>query len=339
MKKILIIQTAFIGDVILATPLIEKLHHFFPETQIDFLLRKGNEDLFINHPYLHNIIVWDKKINKFKNLLRVLKQIRSYRYDTVINLQRFFSTGFLTVFSKGQEKIGFNKNPLSLFFTKSIKHLLANNKKNPHEAERNLSLINHLTDERFFKPKLCPAKTNYENIKPYITEPYICIAPASVWFTKQFPLNKWIEFINQINFKLKIIIIGSKTDSVLANEIITGSSNLNIRFINLCGKINFLDSAALMQSATMNFVNDSAPLHICSSVNAPTAAIFCSTIPAFGFGPLSEVSFSVQVEEPLKCRPCNNHGKSYCPENHFYCAQKIDTNILLNILKKSFNFS
>ena len=64
--KILIIQTAFIGDVILATPLIEKLHQYFPDIKIDFLLRKGNESLLDNHPYINKILVFDKKKNIYK---------------------------------------------------------------------------------------------------------------------------------------------------------------------------------------------------------------------------------------------------------------------------------
>jgi ADP-heptose:LPS heptosyltransferase len=75
-KSFLIIQTAFIGDVILATALIEKLHAFFPDAHIDFLLRKGNEGLLVNHPYLREVIVFDKK-NKYSNLWKLLKKIRS----------------------------------------------------------------------------------------------------------------------------------------------------------------------------------------------------------------------------------------------------------------------
>ena len=337
-KKFLIIQTAFIGDVILATPLIEKLHQFYHEAQIDFLLRKGNEDILKNHPYLKNIIIWDKKKNKIRNLWRLLKQIRNTNYDTIINLQRFLSTGVLTAFSAAGEKIGFDKNPMSLLFTKKVKHFLKNRDDNPHEVLRNLSLITHLTDSSFTLPKLYPSVEDFEYVNSYITSPYICIAPASVWFTKQFPINKWVSFLNIIDIKLNVFLLGSKDDSAIAEEMISIVNNAKVNIINLCGKLNLLQSAALMSSAEMNFVNDSAPLHLCSSVNAPTTAIFCSTLPSFGFGPLSEKSYVVQIEELLKCRPCNNHGKSQCPEKHFNCAQKIDINILAEILKKSLNF-
>jgi heptosyltransferase-2 len=80
----------------------------------------------------------------------------------------------------------------------------------------------------------------------------------------------------------------------------------------------------------MNFVNDSAPMHFASAVNAPVTAIFCSTVPDFGFGPLSEDSAVVEVRSGLSCRPCGLHGYRECPEKHFKCAYEINMNELIN---------
>ena len=102
-KSFLVIQTASIGDVILATPVIEKIHANFPEAQIDFLLKKGNESLFEGHPYLHQLIVWDKSQDKYKKFRKIIQTVRETKYDVVVNLQRFGSTGFLTAFSKAKK--------------------------------------------------------------------------------------------------------------------------------------------------------------------------------------------------------------------------------------------
>ncbi|MDR0794155.1 MAG: glycosyltransferase family 9 protein, partial [Chitinophagaceae bacterium] len=75
MQKFLVIQTAFIGDVVLATGLIEKLHAFFPYAHIDFLVRMGNENLLLHHPYLRQVLVWNKKKKKYAHLFRLLRQI------------------------------------------------------------------------------------------------------------------------------------------------------------------------------------------------------------------------------------------------------------------------
>ena len=109
--KFLVIQTAFIGDVVLATGILEKLHEYYPDACIDYMVRKGNEGLVSGHPFLHNVLVWNKKAGKYKNLLALLKQIRAERYDKVINVQRYATTGFVTVFSNAKETIGFDKTP------------------------------------------------------------------------------------------------------------------------------------------------------------------------------------------------------------------------------------
>ena len=148
MQKFLIIQTAFIGDVVLATILIEKLHADFPTAQIDFLLRKGNEGLLQNHLYIHEVLIWNKKEHKTKNLFALIKIIQKNKYDKVINAQRFFSTGLITALSKAKEKIGFDKNPLSFLFDVKVKHIIGTKENPVHEVERNLSLIKHFTSDK-----------------------------------------------------------------------------------------------------------------------------------------------------------------------------------------------
>jgi heptosyltransferase-2 len=328
-QKILIIQTAFIGDVILATSVIEKLSTHYPEARIDFLLRKGNEGLLQNNPGITRIFIWDKKKNKNRNLFRILGKIRKEKYDLVVNLQRFFSSGLLTAFSNGRIKVGFNKNPFSFTFTSSVKHFVGQPENFIHEVERNHSLIAPYTNAKVLKPRLYPSEYDAQAISQYQTCPYICIAPASVWFTKQYPKEKWIEFINSVPETYKVYLLGGVQDKLLCNEIIGSSDRKGVE--ELCGKLSFLESAALMKDAKMNYVNDSAPLHIASSMNAPVCAVFCSTIPAFGFGPLSDSSKIVEVKE-MTCRPCGLHGHKKCPEGHFKCGYKIDNKELLYAL-------
>jgi heptosyltransferase-2 len=329
LTRFLIIQTAFIGDVVLATPLIEKLHAFFPNAQIDFLLRKGNEQLLSGHPYIHELLVWNKKENKQKNLFLILSQIRKRKYDKVINLQRFFATGLITAFSGAGETIGFDKNPMSFFFTKKVRHRVGGDKA-VHEIVRNLELIRAFTDDSIFKPALYPSMADFNRIDVLTESKFITISPASVWFTKQFPFSQWISFIREIPAGIGIYLLGGPEDETLCELIRAGSGRDALKV--LAGKLSFLQSAALMSRAVMNYVNDSAPMHFASAMNAPVTAIYCSTIPDFGFGPLSDTRNIVEIEEKLYCRPCGLHGYKSCPEKHFRCARDIKQEQLLNTL-------
>jgi len=324
-QKILVIQTAFIGDVILATALLEKLHLHYPEASIDFLVRKGNESLLDQHPWLNEILIWNKKENKNKNLWMLAKKIRNKKYDLIINLQRFFSTGILTALSGAPEKRGFDKNPLSFFYNKKVSHSMLHGL---HEIERNQQLISDLTDNIAAEPRLYPSQKDEQKAAAYSRQPYICIAPSSVWFTKQYPVDKWVELIDRLPQKLKVYLIGAPQDKQLCHKIIDRSKNKNVH--SLAGELSFLESAAMMKKAIMNYVNDSAPLHIASAVNAPVTAIYCSTLPEFGFYPLSDQSTVLQTMVPLACKPCGLHGLKACPLGHFNCAQTVEVKYLLH---------
>lgn len=328
MEKFLVIQTAFIGDVVLATGVIEKLHAQFPDAAIDFLLRKGNEALLAGHPFLNNILVWDKKHHKLRNLISLIKKIRRTKYDKVINVQRFAATGLLTAFSGAKETIGFDKNPLSHLFTKRIAHIVSTAATPLHEIQRNQELIRHFTEGMPARPRLYPTEQDYGKVQEYKGSPYITISPASVWFTKQYPQDKWVDLIKKVPDNYKVYLLGAPSDAALCAYI----KGEDVRVTDLSGKLTFLQSAALMRDAHMNYTNDSAPMHFASALNAPVTAVYCSTIPAFGFGPLSDKKFIVEIEHPLDCRPCGLHGYKACPLGHFNCARHIRDEQLVNSL-------
>ena len=324
MKRILVIQTAFIGDVILATSLLETLKNEFPKAQLDFLVRRGNESLVDNHPFIHKVLIWDKKKAKYSSLWRLLLNIRSNRYDLVVNVQRFGATGILSALSNAQYRTGFKKNPFAGFFTHKAPHQIGDG---THEIERNFELIRPFISEgtQPSRPQLYPSKQHFNAVESYSQNEFICVAPTSVWFTKQWPAEKWVDFINQVEQKLTIYLLGGPGDRSACENI---KNQSKAQVINLAGKLSFLESAALISKAKRSYVNDSGPLHISSAMNTPTTAVFCSTIPEFGFGPLSDHSKVVQIEKPLDCRPCGLHGKKSCPEGHFKCAYLVDEKTL-----------
>lgn len=279
---------------------------------------------------MHSVLVWDKKNGKYQSLFKLIGQARKTQYDAIVNVQRFAATGMLTIFSGAKTTIGFDKNPMSFAFSKKIKHIVSTVESPIHEIVRNQALIASLTDNIPAKPRLYPSEKDFEKVAHYKQQDYICIAPASVWFTKQYPKEKWAEFISALSHKT-IYLLGGKDDKQLGDNIIALSNSSNT-IKNLAGELSFLESAALQKDATMNYVNDSAPMHIASAMNAPTTAIYCSTIPAFGFGPLSDKKFIVETLETLDCKPCGLHGQKSCPKGHFKCALTIRKDQLTNTL-------
>ena len=317
LDRILVIQTAFLGDVILATPIWENIHAAYPHAQIDVVVKKGNESLLQAHPFLHQVFIFDKN-HKVKNLWNLGKTLRSHQYDLVINLQRFASSGILTMLARGKESRGFQKNPLSFFFSKRYSHEM---KPNWHEVDRNLCLISDLVAAPIRRPQLFPSKEDLNSVQIYQDVPYYCLAPTSVWFTKQAPLEIWFKLIDKLAAtNAQIYLLGAPSDRAYLDEIVKNTRSTQV--INLAGQLPLLQSAALMAGAKHNYVNDSGPLHLASATNAPVSAFFCSTVPEFGFGPLSENATIIEVKN-LDCRPCGLHGHKVCPKGHFKCGKDL----------------
>ena len=340
MKRILVIQTAFIGDVVLATAMLENLHAAYPSAKLDILVRGGAQELFIDHPYINQVHVWDKKKNKYQHLFQIIQTIRRIKYDVVINVQRYLATGIITVLSSATKTIGFNKNPLSFLFSEVVKHAFGTAAQaagraaeqdssgvSPHETSRNHALLASLTTASVAKPALYPSAANFAAVQKFQGAPYICMSPGSVWETKKMPAKNWIELINALPTNYTIFLMGAPNETALCEEILSGSSRGGV--VNIAGQLNLLEAAALIKGARLNYVNDSAPMHLASATNAPVAAIYCSTIPAFGYGPLSSVQFVVETMEHLPCKPCGLHGKKVCPLGHFNCGNTITTTQLL----------
>ena len=310
--RILIIQTAFLGDVILATSVVNSIKAQYPEAQVDLLVKKGNELLVIGHPNIHRVLTFDKS-RKWRDILRLVRANRATRYDFIVNLHRFASSGLIAVLSQ-TKTIGFDKNPLSRFYTLKLPHPIS---KGIHEIDRNFTLIAALGAKHLVKPSIVPSEEAMQKVTKYQETPYVCFAPASVWATKQLPMEKWVELSKKQDHL--IYLLGGPSDHALCETIKT---RIPGRTVNLAGNLSLMESIALMKGAVRNHVNDSGPLHFASAVNAPVTAYFCSTVTDFGFGPLSDDS-EVKEVTGLACRPCGLHGKKECPEGHFKCGKEM----------------
>jgi ADP-heptose:LPS heptosyltransferase len=332
--KILIIQTAFIGDVILATSLIEYLKKQLPGAHLDFFLRKGNQSIIETSPYINKVYIWDKSKNKTLSLISHIFEIRKEKYDYVINIQRFFNSGLLTALSGAKTKIGFQSNPLSFLFDKKITHLIPYKIENSHyhEVQRNILLVESMIpnfsmpNDKELKPKIYFTEEDQIAVNRIIknSSTYFVMAPASVWYTKQWHIDRWKELVSNLKGKGDIYLIGAPSDKQYLEHL--SSENVH----NIAGELSLRQSALLMKNAKRVFVNDSAPLHLASSVNAKTTAIFCSTVPEFGYYPLSDDEYLIQVSPRLECMPCGLHGHKSCPKEHFKCSSDIDMNQVLN---------
>jgi heptosyltransferase II len=320
-SNVLIIQTAFLGDAVLITSLLEKIRHESPQTRVQLLVRAGLEPIFEAYPHELLTKVWGyDKSKKLKSWLALRKQLAQENFDKVFVVQRFFGMGLLSVSIGAKQVIGFSENPVSFLFNSNVKHRFG---EGVHEVERNTDLMDKWLGKEFYVPFLSSTPNLPTSLN---AKDYLCISPGSVWETKRLPLQTWINFIQGLPTEQTIVLMGAPNEIELSAKIAQACPQHNIH--NLTGKLGLLDVIGVYQQAALAFVNDSGPLHICSAVNTPTVAVFCSTTPAFGFGPLASWNRVIESNEELTCKPCGSHGKKECPLGHYACGKGIQVNQL-----------
>lgn len=337
-KNILIVQTAFAGDVILTVPIIEELKFKFPDSHISFLCIPGVSNILENNPFLDEVIIYDKK-NSQKGIfsfLKLIKSIREKNFDLVISPHRSLRSTLLSYFSKAGMTISYDVSAISGLYKSRVIY-----KSNVHEIIRNLSLLAPvgILKNEIISPELFPSEEDKKVVEKLLTgfkfaeeEKFITIAPGSVWNTKAFPDVKFAKVISILNdFHIKIIMVGGEDDFGLCAKIKVLSKSLNV--YNAAGKLTYLQSAELVKRSKILLTNDSAPLHIANAVGTKVLAVFGATVPEFGFYPIGRDDKIFQTNG-LKCRPCSIHGGVKCPIKTFECMHKIDEmEIAMEIIK------
>jgi heptosyltransferase II len=322
-KRVLFIQTAFLGDVVLATSALEAWHGAHPEDEVDVLVRKPMDGLFEGHPWLHRVLAWDKRPRvKGKDWRRLVREVRRARYDVVVNLHRHASSGVLTALSMAPIRAGYANNPLAWRFTHRTPHRWGDG---THEVERHAALlapfVTHVRPAS--RPRLHPLVQHVEEARALGAEGALVVMPGSQWATKAWPEGQFSKFLEATHER--VLLLGSPAENALCARLAEGRDHV----VNAAGKASLLGLVAAIGMARAVVANDSAPLHVASATNTPTVALFASTVPRFGFGPLSTSQAVVEPATELACRPCGMHGRKRCPEGHFRCGWELPVQAVL----------
>ncbi len=342
--KILIIQTAFIGDVILITPLIRETRKIFPSAIIDVLVTSGNQAILNNNPHINEILITDKK--KVLDYVKTLFMLRKKAYDMALTPHRSARTLTLLFLSHIKVRIGFNRDLYRHLLTCRLLH-----PKSVHKAEKNLGLLipfltddypdlkalsEILTDNQLnWYSELFPTKNDYEVSSKFLYSGInVAIAPGSVWNTKRWSKENYITLSKLLKEKgYNLVFIGSKSEEELAQEII---DNAGIEAINSCGSLSILQSAALISQCDALVCNDSGALHIGNAVNTPVFAFFGPTVQRYGYYPYRKHDYVFEID--LECRPCGMHGHKKCPLGHHNCMKLLNPELVFRTIKESLIF-
>jgi heptosyltransferase-2 len=330
-RSILIVQTAFLGDVILTLPLAQALTREWPDSSITFVVLPGAASVLDGHPAVRDVITYDKKRSQrgLFAMLRLASGLRRRRFDVALVPHRSLRSALVVAAAGIPRRIGFDRSAGRMLLTDVVRY-----REDAHEIDRNLSLLAPLgirPPESRPRPELHPRPADSDAVDAVLHDhrqrvgdfdpgSMVGLAPGSVWKTKRWPAEKFLALARALRRSgYHIVLVGGPEDRALCGII---AEDPAVTGLNAAGKLTPIQSAELARRCRVLVSNDSAPAHLAAGVGTPVVTIFGATVPSFGFaarGPRDRV-----IETPgLACRPCSIHGGHRCPIGTFVCMERI----------------
>lgn len=343
-KNILLIRLSSLGDVLHGTPVAKTLRAHFPAAKISWIVGEKSQEILQGNPYLDKIIVWQRE--KWEEELRkgVLRksyasfhlleeQLKEDQYDLTIDMHGLLLTGLISWRSGAPMRIGFAraKEGSPFFYTHKVK--------SPTQMQivhHYLQLLQPLGLQKGCPQMVMPVAADHHRFADNLLRSHgikeedmvLAISPFTSWATKCWPAAYFAALVNflQDDLQAKVILLGAPDDLPLLAKIVAGSSR---PVINLAGKVNLKELAAVMQKSHLFIGGDTGPLHIAAAVGTPTLSLFGPTNPHI-YAPVGE-NHAVIVSD-VACRYCH---KRAC--ENFICMESIGLEEVYRAVRKMLN--
>lgn len=334
-ERILAIQTAFLGDIVLSSAFLAGLRLCFPRAEIRFLTTPVGTKLLETNPWNVTPVVYDKRgrDSGVRGFFRKRRELRAFRPDLAFCLHRSLRSSLLAR-AAGGEVWGFAEAAGAFLYDHKVSR-----RDHMFEADKNNALLATYARAagvelpRF--PKLFVSDRDREEAEKLLggVGKFLAVAPSSVWATKRWPPERFAELALKALQKhgLRTVIVGGsdpadiEAGAAVRRAFVVARSEESAP-LDLSGKTSLGALKSVLSQARIVVANDSAPLHVAIAVGAPVVGVFGPTTRELGFFPLAPEGKAAAAEVAgLYCRPCGLHGHHKCPEGHFRCMLELQS--------------
>jgi heptosyltransferase I len=364
-SRILLIKPSALGDVVHTLPVLVKLRARYPRAQIDWLITPENAEVVRYHPALSNVVLFarrdfskrGRRWRAFVSFFDLLKQIRSAKYELIIDMHGQVRSAFFALISGARVRIGFDR-PVKRGLTVSAEHDLKNIPSHGWRGAREGSWIAythripiptldvHAIDRYLWvapllglddKPPdltihLSPQATNKVNrlLEEHgvpASKPLVVLVPGTIWETKHWTIEGFAGVARQfLQDGFAVALAGTTRDQQRCRQIAAAAPGT----CDLSGKTTPADLAALIRRAEVAVTNDSGSMHVAASLGKPMVSVFGPTNPVH-IGPYERPESVVRVDLP--CSPCNYRRLSQCPFDHA-CMKQVTSAMVVERVRK-----
>jgi len=291
-KNILIIKPSAIGDIVFALPALSAIRAACPDARIAWLIRTEYAQLLEGHPYLDEIIIFDRKFlgrwylhpKVFGELVKFLKNLRKKKFDCVFDFQGLFRTAFFGWVTGAKNRLGMSnaRECAPFFYTKKV----SQDDESIHLIDFYLKMVSAaglpVGKAEFVLPiapeaeQTIDKKLSSQNID---TNKFAVIVPGAAHPDKCWPAESFARLADRIaeRFGLSIIAVGSDSEKGIVEQI---NKLAKTAIVDFAGKTSLAELAALVKQAAIVIGNDTGASHIAAALDRPIVIIFGRTNPA-----------------------------------------------------------
>lgn len=322
-ERVLILQTAFLGDATLTLPLARAVKALYPKARVTLVTRPDNAELFRGSPWVDE--TWLDAKKELPSFFKLVSKLKAGRFDLALIPHRSLRSALAAWLAGVPERVGFSSSFGGRLFTRVVPFTWG-----MHDLERNLSLLLPLAPELdaqgpagepvYLEPEPGAREAVAALVGKASGGPLVGLHPGSVWATKRWPEDRFAALAARLAREegATVVLVGGRSDQALCARVASAAGQ---GVIDLSGRTSLAQLIALMPRLAAFVTNDSGPMHIATASGVPTLAFFGPTTKELGFfpyGPRHRV-----LEKDLDCRPCGLHGGRWCPHGHFLCMRLI----------------
>ena len=349
MSSQLVIQTAFLGDLILSIPLLKKIKQRFPDDQLILVCKSGLGEFFLKEKIVDQ--VFEIKKNDRDSYNSAIQQLNQKNIDNIFCVHRSLRSQLMSLKVKARRKIAFHS-----FVGRFIFNDLIEFKKSWPEALRQLNILTSIDQSvSALLKKQDWSYLNHPNEHGHLPQvpkdlqvPWmskiekagskkVALFPGSVWATKKWTAEGFVQ-VGQYFLKngFQVFLMGGPDEKEICLQIQKQCPQAQV----IAGALSIARSIEFIRDCALVIANDSAPTHMAACQDVPVVSVFGPTTLAMGFRPWSSNAMIVENNN-LNCRPCGKHGHQQCPLGHHKCMKDIEASRVieasLQLLKTSSN--
>ena len=306
--NILVIKLSALGDAVLIAPSLRALRKKFPKEKykIHLLINTPYQEIFLNSPYVDELIVCSIKGEKFSSLWRLGEKLKKKNFDLVIDFQNNRASHILSYLSGAANRYGYNNKKFGFLLNYGIKDEKMAIDPVAHQFRVLKILDIELTDPHL---ELWPTKEDQQYVDEFLNAEWLSanqkliginVSASPKWVTKSWPKEHMARLCEElVRRDLRVVITGTEQDLAYANELMSLAKNVKI--INACGRTTFNQLACLIKKCSVFISADSSPLHVAVAMDTPVVALFGPTDPARHMPPAKEYAI---IKKDFSCSPC-----------------------------------